>query len=181
MSKQYAGPRLIFRNKKITSSGEEITEERELAGCTPGEIMNYLSAPWDTDGAIPSDGRSSIDRFERFANTIAKKLKRIQLVVKESRTKNGANSYILGFSEEKEEGTKGQRPVKSKDEAPVQLTGDVKLKLQGDVDEADISVAENHNRIDVNNRALLLVNRDNIYAIVNLNLKLLIQQNSTTE
>ena len=46
------------------------------------------------------------------------------------------------------------------------------MQLQGDLNDADISMVENNNRIDVNNRALLVVNRDNVYAIVNLNLKL---------
>ena len=176
MSKKETGPRLIFRNKRINASGEEIIEERELAGCTPDEIMNYLSAPWDIDEVVPSEEDPSISRLERFADTIAEKIQRFQMVVKESYTENGESSYVFSFSEEKRDEIKGERPAKSVVDAPVQLTGDVKMKLQGDLDAANVSMAENNNRIEVNNRALLLVNRDNVYAIVNLNLNLLIQQ-----
>ena len=165
-------PRLIFRVQRQDKSGIITTEERELAGCSGDELMKYLCAPWET---IPEAGEISPSHFvDELAEAIDRRLRDLQLVITEHRPDLNTRAYTLGFRQVGEAGETGRvttEDVKQSDTA-THLRGGLQFQVRGDTNRPDVTCGDGHSRIEVNNRALLLSNKNNVYAIVNIYLDL---------
>lgn len=170
-------PRLVFRVRREDEEGETITEERELTGCTTRELMEYLSAPWESVPARDPD--ASGDAVDALAEAIVDAVTELELVVERRAAETGPRATVVGIrrARHSDDAEPPSRPSPhTPDDEADRAAGTVQVHVRGDVGDEDVVHEDAHSRIDVHNEGLMVMNRGNVYANVQLHLHVTIDE-----
>ena len=178
MPEQNQRPTVVFRSSKTTPNGETSIEEREVSGCSPDELVELLSVPpFD-----PDDGQESSEqaRVERFVEAVTDRIQDLEFRLHETRCAPGDTSFSFKISSHASEATDAGVRQEPSDSAGHLPGASVDVIVGGDdLAEEQTKLSRHLSRINVDNRGLLVVNKENIYAIVNVNLNLTIHKKPT--